>query len=163
MLRASDFLAYSPVCGGSKTLSGVRLLPMILDPGIGNPPAAWIKSRYGRRLADAVASNILRSHPWHNNTLFCDDQPYKGGLHSHPLTFVKAPLWLNYCLIPGSPSIQVKRSLSPAGTFSCGRWETFNVLGCCLCQSAEGLTITPGLSPFLEWLLRPTASLLGLF
>lgn len=59
---APTFLGYSTclnvssiVCDDSKTLSGVRLLSMILDLGIGNPAAAWIKSRYGHSLANVVA------------------------------------------------------------------------------------------------------------
>lgn len=47
------------VFGDSATLSGVGLLPMMLGLGVGNPAAAWITSKYGISLANAIAGAVL--------------------------------------------------------------------------------------------------------
>ena len=43
----------------SATLAGVGLLPMRPGLGIGNPAAAWITSKYGISLANAVVGAML--------------------------------------------------------------------------------------------------------
>lgn len=47
------------VFGDSATIAGVGLLPMMLGLGVGNPVAAWITSKYGISLANAIVGAAL--------------------------------------------------------------------------------------------------------
>ncbi|KAK5999257.1 Efflux pump dotC [Cladobotryum mycophilum] len=47
------------VFGDSATLAGVGLLPMMLGLGIGNPAAAWVTSKYGVTLINAIVGACL--------------------------------------------------------------------------------------------------------